>query len=189
MLAHGHEPVMEGNTWMCTGCGMTGPKLQYHSCGYTREGQKRKIHSTMQFGTGKQPKRIAAQQEAPWEGDPNWKPFRAEDYGYSRIHFRKHTLWEGPQHIACPRCGRRTKKTTKNMNATWQHECRRPPRPRHAPELVNGKWDCRVCHQKGRKLFTTTCDDNDSQHSDATIQEPEDLPDLAQRLMKKPRHS
>ena len=184
MLAHGHEPVMESNTWMCVSCGMTGPKLLYHTCGHTREGNKRKIHIAMQFGTGNHPKRITTQDEDQWEGDPNWKPFNAEDYGYSRIHFRKHVLWEGPQHIACPRCGRKAKKTTKNMNATWQHECRRPPRPRHDPILENGKWKCRVCQQHGRKLFTTHCEDNDNQHSDDTIQEPEELTELTQRLMK-----
>ena len=112
------------------------------------------------------------------------QPFNAEEPGHSRIHFRKHVLWEGPLHIACPRCGRKTRKTTKNMNATWQHECRRPPRQRHDPALVNGKWKCRLCQEKGRKLFDSVCADNDSQHSDATIMESEEVPELAQRLMR-----
>ena len=92
MLAHGHEPVMENHEWMCVSCGMTGPKLLYRTCGHTREGNKRKTHTAMQFGTGNHPKRITTQHEEQWEGDPNWKPFNAEDYGYSRIHFRKHVL-------------------------------------------------------------------------------------------------
>ena len=184
----GHEICMEEEQWKCHKCSLVGKCLFHAACGHIRKGTKRKIHVE---GTLKQRgfKRIREQEipEVPDipkdDQESDFKPLKAEDYAYSRLHAARHCLWHDESIIGCIRCGRISRKTSHCPNDIWKQPCRLPV-PCHRPRIRQGKWERMLCGKTAtpgycQSIFNTTCPHGEQEQEDAP-QRAEQYPELSE---------
>ena len=171
----GHEIYMDEEQWKCKKCTVAGNRLFHVACGHTKKGTKRKIHAE---GTMKQRgfKKIR-EEEIPEVPEPpeeyrRFRPLKAEEYAYSRLHAAKHCLWHDDEIIGCIRCGRITRQTTHCPNNTWKQPCRKLKNPCHKPRIRNGKWECLLCGKTAtpgysQSIFNTACPQGEQEQEEA----------------------
>ena len=113
-----------------------------------------------------------------------FRPLKAEEYGYSRLHAAKHCLWHDDEIIGCVRCGRITRQTTHCPNNTWKQACKPLKNPRHMPRIRNGKWECILCGKTAtpgysQSIFDTACPQGEQEPEEA-VDRVEKLPELSE---------
>ena len=154
-----------------------------------KKGNQKEIHAE---GTMKQRgfKRIREEEvpevPAPPEAERNgdFRPLKAEEYAYSRLHADKHCLWHNDAVVGCIRCGRTSRKTSHCPNDIWKQPCNKLPTPCHRPRIRNGKWECMLCGKKaafryGQPIFQTTCPQGEAEQEKYESKQ-EKLPELSE---------